>query len=141
MPDSAGNDTGAVSFFVAGCALVFFALAGLAFDGGGRVHREEQANAVAREAARAACEQIDRNAVLGGQFKLDHRYTGRAARAFASNAGMAVTSVRYVGLDVCQVKVSATYQTQLLGLIGIDTLKVTGQGQARFVYGVNTIEG
>jgi hypothetical protein len=129
-----------VSFFVAGCALVFFALAGLAFDGGGRVHREEQADAVAREAARAACEQIDRNAVLGGHFELDPRYTQPAAEAYASGAGMTLTSFGSTG-HVCRVSVRTTYRTELLGLIGIDTINVTGQGEAHFVYGVTKIEG
>ncbi|WP_143094492.1 pilus assembly protein TadG-related protein [Streptacidiphilus jiangxiensis] len=130
-----------MSFFVVGCVVIFFALAGLAFDGGGKVHEEEQADAVAREAARAACEQIDQAAVLHGVYRLDPGYAKQAAHDYVSSAQMTTLQVTVVAPDVCKVRVSADYKTQLLGLIGVSDLPVSGSGQARFVYGVNGPEG
>ena len=136
------GDEGAVSFFVVGCVIIFFALAGLAFDGGGRVHTGEQADAVAREAARAACEQVDQAAVLRGVFQLRHDWARTAAAAYVHNVPRtALVSVTFPRRDVCKVTVTTQYRTQLLDLIGLTNLPATGTGQATFVYGVNGIEG
>lgn len=135
------GDQGAVSFFVVGCVIAFFALAGLAFDGGGRIHEGERADAVAREAARAACEQVDPNAVLSGVYQLDRAWARQAGAAYVSAARMSGYTLSFPQPDVCRVTLTADYPTQLLGLIGVSDLTVSGSGEARFVYGVNGIEG
>lgn len=135
------GDEGAVSFFVVGCVVAFFALAGLAFDGGGRIHEGERADAVAREAARAACEQVDPNGVLSGVYRLDQGWARQAGAAYVSSARMSGYALTFPRPDICRVTLTADYSTQLLGLIGISDLTVSGSGEARFVYGVNGIEG
>lgn len=135
------GDQGAISFFVLGCVVGFFALAGLTFDGGGKVHEAERADAVAREAARAACEQVDPQAVLRGVYRLDTDWARQAGAAYASSAGMTGYTLSFPRRDVCRVTLRADYRTQLLDLIGITDLPVSGSGQARFVYGVTGIEG
>ncbi|WP_042431598.1 hypothetical protein [Streptacidiphilus anmyonensis] len=135
------GEAGAVSFFVVGCVLGFFALAGLTFDGGGKVHEAERADAVAREAARAACEQVDQRAVLSGVYRLNRTWARQAGAAYVSSAGMNGYHLSFLHGDICKVTLTADYRTQLLDLIGITDLSVSGSGQARFVYGVTGIEG
>ncbi|WP_042374601.1 pilus assembly protein TadG-related protein [Streptacidiphilus neutrinimicus] len=140
-PGQAADDQGSVSFFVLGCVVGFFALAGLTFDGGGKVHEAEHADAVAREAARAACEQVDPRAVLSGVYRLDRPWARQAGAAYVASAHMSGYTLSFPQRDVCKVTLTADYRTQLLDLIGITDLPVTGSGQARFVYGVTGIEG
>jgi hypothetical protein len=135
------GDQGAISFFVLGCVLGFFALAGLTFDGGGKVHEGERADAVAREAARAACEQVDPNGVLGGVYRLNRKWARQAGATYVRSAGMTGFALSFPRHDVCRVTLKADYRTQLLDLIGITDLSVDGSGEARFVYGVTGIEG
>ncbi|WP_052434192.1 hypothetical protein [Streptacidiphilus melanogenes] len=135
------GDQGSISFFVVGCVIGFFALAGLTFDGGGKVHEGERADAVAREAARAACEQVDQRAVLSGVYRLNRTWARQAGAKYASSANMTGYTLSFPQRDVCKVTLKADYRTQLLDLIGITDLPVTGSGQARFVYGVTGIEG
>jgi hypothetical protein len=135
------GDKGAVSFFVVGCAIGFFALAGLTFDGGGRIHEGERADAVAREAARAACEQVDPNGVLGGVYRLQPDWAQQAGADYVARAGMTGYTLSFPQPDICRVTLTADYRTQLLGVIGISDLPVSGSGEAQFVYGVNGIQG
>ncbi|MEY9878055.1 hypothetical protein ABH931_007579 [Streptacidiphilus sp. MAP12-33] len=131
-----------MSFFVVGCILAFFALAGLTFDGGGKIREAARADAVAREAARAACEQINQVTVLSkGTYVLDRRHAQRAGSVYANAQHMQGFHLIFPRPDTCLVTLTATYRTQLLGLLGVDTLKVSGTGQAQFVYGVTGIEG
>ncbi|RAG80822.1 hypothetical protein DN069_36050 [Streptacidiphilus pinicola] len=130
-----------MSIFVVGCVIAFFALAGLAFDGGGKLHEGEHADAVAREAARAACEQVDPTGVLSGVYRLDTDWARQAGAAYVSGAKMGGYTLSFPRPDVCRVTVTASYPTQLLGLIGISQLTVSGSGEAEFVYGVTGIEG
>jgi hypothetical protein len=140
-PAPGTGDTGTVSFFVLGCVVAFFALAGLAFDGGGRIHQAERADAVAREAARAACEQVDRTALLSGAYQLNKDWAVQAGAAYVKAAGMQDYRLTFPRRHVCRVTLTADYPTRLLGLIGIPDLPVAGTGDARFVYGVTGIEG
>jgi hypothetical protein len=135
------GEEGAISFFVVGCVIGFFALAGLTFDGGGRIHEGERADAVAREAARAACEQVDPDGVLAGHYRLRPDWARQAGAAYVSAAGMTGYTLSFPRPDLCRVTLTADYRTQLLGLIGISHLPVTGSGEAQFVYGVNGIQG
>ncbi|MEY9847237.1 pilus assembly protein TadG-related protein [Streptacidiphilus sp. MAP5-3] len=134
------RDRGSLSLFFLGIALGFLALTGLVLDGGGKVLTEERADAVAREAARAACEQIDVNAVLGGTYQIDRTRAAEASAEYLGLAGMNGSPPQFPA-GACSVAVTTTYRTKLLGLIGIDQITVTGHGTAVAFYGITGPEG
>jgi hypothetical protein len=107
-------------------------LVGLAVDLGGQVHAQQHARHVAAQAARAAGQVLDAQVVAGQPGRLD---TSRAVAA--ANTYLAATDVTgavsiYHGNTVV-VTTSARYSTKFLGIIGLDTMTVTGRGEARSV--------
>ena len=130
-------EAGALSIFVALCAVVLLALCGLVLDGGGRLRAIERADGLAQEAARAGGQQIDRAALLRGQgLRLDPAAADAAAEEYLDRNH--ITGVPVATTTTVTVTVDTTYHTSLLGLIGLDTLTVHGVGKARLVPGVAT---
>lgn len=142
------GEEGSLSLFFLGCSLAFLGLVGLVLDGGGRVLAAERADAVAREAARAACEQINVDAVLGGNYRIDTKRARLAAAAYYRAAGaengedLQGSPPQFPpGQDTCTTEVTMDYQTQLLSLIGITSIRVTGHGTAEAFHGITNPEG
>ncbi len=124
-----GGERGMVTAFLIGMLLGLLALAGLALDGGEALAAKVQAINTAEQAARAGAQQIDLLAYRStGTLRLQPAAARAAAASFLA-AEHATGSVAVAGNTV-SVTVTAVQHTQLLDLIGIDTLTVTGTAHA-----------
>jgi hypothetical protein len=132
-------DEGRVTAFVTVLVTAIIALAGLTLDGGLALASKVRAIGQAESAARAGAQAIDLD---------EYRATGRAhldpvrAAALAQNylaAGGATGQVAVLD-DTVVITVTEHYPTQLLGLIGVHELTVTGSGRAHPQSGVTQIE-
>jgi Flp pilus assembly protein TadG len=129
-------DEGAITLFLAVMMVALFAAVGLVVDAGGRVHALQQAHRAAAEAARAASEQLDPPAVVGGDApKPDTAAAARAARSFLRAAGVA-GDVRVSGSTV-HVDTHVTYEPVFLSMLGMRTMTLSGDALARPVRGID----
>lgn len=130
-------DEGRVTAFVVVLATAILALAGLVLDGGRALAAKVEAIGQAESAARAGADAID---------LVTYRATGRtvlvpaqaAARARAYLTAIGADGTVAVDGDAVTVLITATTDTQLLGLLGISALRVHGSGTAHPRHGVLT---
>lgn len=128
------GERGALSPMVAIVALAALIMIGLAFDGGKKAQATQMAVAVADEAARAGGQAVSFEGVIGeGPAAVDVAAAVAAAQSYLNAAGVA-GDVSVVG-GGRELVVTTTIQipTVFLGLIGIDSMTVTGTGQADLV--------
>lgn len=122
-------------------ATVPFVLAicvGIAVDLTGKVHTQQHARNVAAQAARAGAQEIQASASVRGEPPRSSLIAAKAAAArYLQEAGVK-GSVRLVGRDTIVVSTTETYSTRALGIIGMDSMRVTGEGSARVV---RTVDG
>jgi hypothetical protein len=132
-------DDGQVSAFVTVLVVAILALTGLSLDGGLALAAKVAAGGQAQSAARAGAQMIDLTRYRSsGELMLDRDRAESAASEFLAAAG-AAGIVRVAG-DTVTVEVTATAPTQVLGLIGIQSLTVHGSGSAHARRGVNGVE-
>jgi Flp pilus assembly protein TadG len=130
------SDDGRISVFLAIALLGVLVVIGLSADGAGRLRAAQRADHIAAEAARAGGQAIVlAQAVTGGGKIVDPARAVAAASAHLAAAG--VDGQVEVGADqvTLVVTVSATYETLMLGLIGIDRVTVVGRATAHLVTG------
>lgn len=121
----AGPERGSATIFVVGFAIVLFAGAGLAIDGGRAINARDRATDVAEQAARAGADQLDQRTLRnGGKVVLDQEAARTRADSFVAAAGYTATTA--TAADSVTVRASATYRTALLGIVGINTIDVSG---------------
>ena len=131
------DDRGSVSLFAATAAIGMVILAGLAVDLGGQVHARQHAVDVARQAARAAGQQLQAApAVRGDALATDPRRAVAAARSYLAAADVRGT-VTLTGGTAVTVTTTDSYDTVFLAILGINQLQVTGRAQARTVRAVH----
>lgn len=118
-----------LSVFTAVAMPAFIIAVGLGVDLSGRAAAEQEAREVAAQAARAATHQV---LLTTDGPQLDLGAAKRAAQSFAEAAGYAA-DVRVIQSTGAHVTVSGTYDTSFLGIIGIHSLPVEGDGTARGV--------
>lgn len=133
------SDEGAITVFVVALTLALMLVAGLVYDGGRVLAARQQARDLADNAARAAAQQIDLNALRSGKPpQLDPLGAEAAARDYLAATGhdgeVSVTA------DGVQVTVSLTAEMVLLQLAGIGDRTVTGTGRARITRGITGAE-
>jgi hypothetical protein len=123
------SDDGGLTAFVVPFVLGLLVLAGLALDGGLTLAAKARANGQAEAAARAGAQAIDLMAYRdsGTLQLLPAEAITKAQEQMA--AGGATGTVTVSG-DTVTVTVTASQPTELLGLIGIDSLSVQGHGNA-----------
>jgi Flp pilus assembly protein TadG len=132
------KEQGSATIFVVGLALVLFAGAGLAIDGGRAINARDKATDIAEQAARSGADQLDQDALRNdGTVVLDQTAARARADSFVSVAGYAPTTATTV--DSVTVRASATYRTALLGIVGINTIDVSGIATANPVTGINGV--
>jgi Flp pilus assembly protein TadG len=134
------GDQGSATVFVVGFAIVLFACAGLALDGGRAINARDRVNDVAEQAARSGAGQLDDASLRGanGTIVLDQAAAKSEADRFVNQANpqyTPTTSVAPDGLSVT-VRVDATYQTAILGIVGINSMAVSGTATANPATGV-----
>jgi Flp pilus assembly protein TadG len=135
-PAGRGPERGSATIFVLGFAMVLFAGAGLAIDGGRAINARDKATDVAEQAARAGADQLDQGALRnGGTVVLDQGAARARADSFVRVAGYAPTTTTTA--NAVTVRASATYRTALLGIIGINSIDVSGIASASSATGIN----
>ena len=123
------DQRGRVTAFVVVLATACLLFAGLVLDGGLALAAKTRAIGQAQAAARAGAQELDLSTYRAtGEFRLDPAHAGAAAQRYLTTVD-ATGSVTVTG-DTVAVTVTARVPTQLLGLVGIDEITVTGEGSA-----------
>lgn len=134
------SDRGAVSLFVAICAVYLVFVIAIVVDVGGRLRVAERNDAYAQEAARVGGQQLDQALVLQGKgIQVKHDYAQEAADAYLGLYGLRAAKVEFSkDGKVVTVTVVSDFRPVLLGSLG--ERKVTGKGSATLVHGVEKAE-
>lgn len=117
------DERGALAIWTSIALLAFMITIGLGVDFVGHARAEQEARAVAAEAARAGGQQIT---IASGRATPVAGSAVAEARRFASAAGY-TSSASVTGTRVT-VHVEGTYETSFLGVIGVWELGVAGSG-------------
>ena len=136
MPDDrrTQNEGGSISAFLALLAVALMALAGIAIDGGRVVVARQAANAEAEQAARAGASALSIGGLRAGALTLDVPAAIAAAESFTDASGHP-GSAMVIGSTVV-VTVDYRLPTDVLGIVGIRSLVVSGRGAATDLMGV-----
>jgi Flp pilus assembly protein TadG len=128
------SESGSVSAFVVLLLVAIFALMGLVIDGGSAIAARQAATDEAEQAARAGAGALSVDALRSGSVQIDPSAAAATAEAFTVAAGHRGTAV--VSAGVVTVEVHYRIRTDILGMIGITTLPVSGSASAVDVRGV-----
>lgn len=132
------DQNGKVTAFVVILVTAVLMFSGLVLDGGLALAAKVRAIGEAQEAARSGAQEIDLAAYRAdGTLHLMPEQASTAARNYLAAAGHTGT-VSIVGNTV-NVSVSIHQHTQLLGLIGIGSITVTGTGEAQPQRGITAV--
>ena len=124
-----GQEDGMVTAFVVIFTLALLAMAGLVFDGGLALSAKVRAIDDAQAAARAGAQAIDIPLYRqSGTITLDSAQAVADAQGFLAAAGEHGT-VTVTG-ETVDVTVTITQPTQILSVVGVDQLTVSGAGSA-----------
>ncbi len=125
----ADRDEGTITVFVVVLASAVLLFGGLILDAGGALTDETDAMGIAQEAARAGAQRLDLAAFREtGAVRLAPAAAITAADVYLTQAG--ATGTTTVNANTVTVTVTVTHHTQLLGVVGLDTLTVTATGSA-----------
>lgn len=112
-------------------------LAGIVVDGGSKLTADENAAALAQEAARAGANSVNvSTAYSSGTFVVDEQQALTAARDYLVAAGYRRFSVSAAGARAIRVTVTISEPTRFLSLIGIRSFTCTGTATSSLVTGV-----
>jgi len=125
------GERGSISMWLVLLASGLTLLVGLAVDLGGQVDAQQRARALAGEAARAGAQALGTSSVDGAALVLSRTEAAQAARTYLAAADIPGT-VRVAG-DTVTVTVAQTYSSQVLSVIGIRSLSVSGTAQAQAI--------
>ena len=127
------DERGAISVWFATAALVMVMLVGMAVDLGGKVHAQQQARSAAAQAARTGAQEVQGStAIRGEELRVDLNAAKAAAQDYLRAAGVEGT-VTVVDGDTLIVRTTDTYDSKFLGIIGLDSMNVTGEASARLI--------
>jgi Flp pilus assembly protein TadG len=127
-----GHDRGSISLWAALSAFCMIVIVGIAVDFGGQAVAEQRARTVAAQAARAAGQQLQLDAVARvGTAHTDTSRAVTAATTFLAQAGQ--TGTASVTGNTITVTVTSRYRCVFLSIIGIASLPVTGTSTAEVV--------
>jgi len=125
-----------VSIWLATTSFVMIILVGLAVDLGGQVQAQQRARDVAAQAARTAGQQVQASTAIRGEGAFADASRARtAAQAYLASAGVTGT-VSIGGGNTITVNTTERYFTKFLGIIGINSMTVTGKASSRLVRAV-----
>jgi Flp pilus assembly protein TadG len=123
-----------VTAFVALLLVAMFVLMGLVLDGGSAISAQQSAIDEAQQAARAGAGAVSVDALRAGSVQIDQQAAVAAAEAFTVAAGHPGTATASDG--VVRVEIHYRIQTEVLGLVGIESLPVSASASAIDVAGV-----
>jgi len=131
------SERGALSLMVVILFVALAALAGIVVDGSAKLEADQNAVALAQEAARAGAATVDESeAYSSGLFVVDQQQALDVARSYLISAGYRRYTVAANGTRAIQVSVTITEPTRFLSLIGVDSFTCTGTATASLVTGV-----
>jgi Flp pilus assembly protein TadG len=131
------TERGALSLMIVILFAVLVALAGVVVDGGAKLTADENAVALAQEAARAGATTVSMSsAYASGSFVVDQAQSLMAAREYLVGAGYDRFAVTADGVRAIRVSVTITEPTRFLSLIGVDSFTSTGTATASLLTGV-----
>lgn len=133
------SDRGSVTVWIVESVVAMILIVGIAVDLTGQVSAKERVADVAAQAARAGGQQLQQAATLTGDTSLNVDQAVAAAQSYL--AASAVTGTVSVNGDTVVVDATTTYSTIFLGIVGIDTITVAGQGQAQTVRAIGGAAG
>ncbi|GAA1895058.1 TadE/TadG family type IV pilus assembly protein [Streptantibioticus ferralitis] len=130
------DDGGQVTAFLVIIVVAVIMFAGLVLDGGLALAAKVRAIGEAQEAARAGAQALDLAAYRAhGTVRLvPHQARALASRFLASTGDTGTVTAT---ANTVTVTVTAHQHPQLLGLLGIGSLTVTGSGTAHPVHGID----
>jgi Flp pilus assembly protein TadG len=135
----AGQDAerGSLSVMIVILFVALAALAGIVVDGGAKLEADQNAVALAQEAARAGATTLDESsAYSSGTFVVDQEQAIAAARSYLIAAGYDKYRVTALGNRAIQVSVTIAEPTTFLSLMGVDSFSCTGTATAALLTGV-----
>ncbi|MPZ27665.1 MAG: hypothetical protein GEV12_14960 [Micromonosporaceae bacterium] len=134
-------DAGRVSVFIAVAIIGVVAAFGAAVDATGQLRTLMRADNIAAEAARAAGQGIDIDAVAeGGQHRVSQARAAQYASEYLATAGHDLPGSAWSvapssdGTAV-DITVQLTYELRILGMFGVPDPRVTGTSTAVLVTG------
>jgi Flp pilus assembly protein TadG len=135
-PDHEASDPerGTLTAFLAALCFSLFALVGLAVDGGRAVAARVTASSVAEQAARVGAGQLSVADLRVGRIDISPIAATRVAEAYLRSEGYAGSVTATV--SEVTVRVTATTPTVILGIVGIDHIRIDVIGRAIDVHGV-----
>ncbi len=128
------SQEGSLTAFVALVLVALFTLVGLVVDGGSALSARQSAADEAEQAARAGAGALSIDALRSGFVEIDQSQAIAAAEQFTDVAGH--PGIATVSSGTVTVRIHYQIHTQILGLIGIDTLPVSASASAVDVQGV-----
>jgi Flp pilus assembly protein TadG len=123
-----------VTAFVALLLVAIFVVMGMVVDGGSAFTARQAAADEAEQAARAGAGALSVDALRAGTLRLDPQQAVAAAVAFTVAAGHPGTAT--VSGGTVHVRIDYRIHTEILGIVGIDTLPVSASASAIDVQGV-----
>ena len=127
------SDRGSLSTYFVMAVIGAIPLVGLVVDGGGQVRAMQQANDISAETARYAGQSIDIGcATLGSEVSVSPSQAKLAAQRFIEHnpADVELSSVTVEGEHTVVVRTRVTYEPIFLGLFGVDSTQIDGEGTA-----------
>ncbi|PZT98879.1 MAG: hypothetical protein DI630_18270 [Gordonia sp. (in: high G+C Gram-positive bacteria)] len=106
-------------------------IVGLVVDGAGKIQANENAQAIASGASRAAANAVAAQVVSNGGISLDNNRARTAATDYIEASGMTGT-VNVVG-DRITVSVETSYSTKFVSIIGIASLPAQATATAEII--------
>lgn len=131
-PSRCRDERGSISIWFATSSFVMIILVGLVVDVGGQVHTQQHARAVAAQAARTGAQELDASSVKGQGLAIDVAAARAAATSYLNATGVTGT-VTVTDGTVLTVRTTDTYPTKFLSIIGLGSMKVTGEGSAQLI--------
>jgi Flp pilus assembly protein TadG len=133
----ADRERGALSLMIVALVLGLVLLAGFVVDGGAQLAADENAQALAQEAARAGATSVNPStAYQNGSFVVDPELAASAASSYLAGAGYSDYKVFVVSGSEIRVRVTVSEPTKFLSVIGINYVTSTGWATASLVTGV-----
>lgn len=126
------SERGSSTLFVAVIAFALFVMIGFVVDGGGRVRATQQADQIAREAARQAGQALSASDLMLGEAAEVNPARARAAAQDYLEAAGVTGSVSVDGATIT-VRTTVTYQPVFLTMIGLGSMQVDGVAETRAV--------
>jgi Flp pilus assembly protein TadG len=128
-------ESGSLTAFVAVFCVTLFVLIGLVVDAGRAIATRSADMSQAQQAARAGAGQLSVDALRSGEIEINPESAIQAANAYLSSVGQ--TGTTSVEGQIVTVHIETEEPTVILGIVGINQIKVSVTASAVNVHGVS----